>query len=64
MVFIGTSDEICEEFNISIRTFNWFRSKSYKKILENRKKTKRARVIVRVDDDLEESDIEDVFDSK
>ena len=63
MVFIGTSDEICEEFNISIRTFNWFRSKSYKKILENRKKTKRARVIVKVDDS-EESDIEDVFDSK
>lgn len=34
---IGTSKEICEQQNISMQTFQYYRSKAYKKRVKNRK---------------------------
>lgn len=45
---IGTSKEICKEMNISIKTFQYYRTKAYKERIQNRN-AKDYRVIVRID---------------
>ncbi|MBO7712739.1 MAG: hypothetical protein J6S85_04455 [Methanobrevibacter sp.] len=47
---IGTTKEICEQLNISIKTFQYYRSNSYKNRVKNRK-SKNYRTIIRLDDD-------------
>lgn len=48
LLSIGTTKEICKEMNISIKTFQYYRSSAYKKRLQTRK-VKNARVIIRID---------------
>lgn len=46
---IGTSEEICKQLNISIKTFQYYRSKAYKERIRNRK-SKNCRNIIKLDD--------------
>lgn len=52
LLAMGTSNEICEQMNISIKTFWFYRTKTY----QNRYKDKKGnrREIVRIDNDLQE----------
>ena len=45
---IGTTKEICEEMGISIKTFQYYRTKAYKERLKNRK-VKNARIIIKIE---------------
>lgn len=51
LLAMGTSNEICEQMNISIKTFWFYRTKTY----QNRYKCKEGnrREIVRIDNDLQ-----------
>ena len=48
LLSIGTKEEICKEMNISIKTFQYYRTSAYKDRL-NKRKVKNARVIIRID---------------
>lgn len=48
LLSIGTSKEICKEMGISIKTFQFYRTKHYKNIVKN-SRLKNRRVIVKVD---------------
>lgn len=53
LLAMGTSNEICEQMNISIKTFWFYRTKTY----QNRcnKKDDKRRTIVRIDENLQEN---------
>ena len=44
---IGTSDEICEQMNLNKKTFQFYRTNWYKKLLKNGRK---GRYIIKLDD--------------
>jgi len=46
---IGTKKEICEEMKIKSETFNYYRTRTYKKRLADRKE-RNARRIIRLED--------------
>lgn len=48
LLAIGTSNEICKLLNIKRATFQYYRSKDYKKRIKNRK-AKNYRTIIRID---------------
>ena len=48
---IGTANEICKQMNLSIKTFHFYRTKTYKKRVEN-SRLKNRRIIVRIDEDV------------
>ncbi len=48
LLSIGTAKEICKEMGISYKTFQFYRTSHYKKIVEN-SRLKNRRVIIRVD---------------
>lgn len=48
LLAIGTAKEICKKMGISIKTFHFYRTKHYKKLLENSKK---RRYVIRIDKD-------------
>lgn len=48
LLSMGTSKEICKEMGISIKTFQFYRTKHYKKIVEN-SRLKNRRIIIRID---------------
>lgn len=47
-IAIGTSNEICNKLHIKRATFQYYRSKDYKKRIANRK-AKNYRTIIRID---------------
>lgn len=51
---IGTTKEICKSMNISIKTFQYYRSKQYRERLENRRELN-ARRIIRIDKDSDKN---------
>lgn len=53
LLAIGTPKEICEEMNIKIQTFHFYRTNHYKNIVDN-SKYKNRRVIIRIKDDEDE----------
>ena len=38
---VGTAEEICKQMNISIKTFHFYRTRSYKKVAKNSQKRRR-----------------------
>lgn len=53
LLSIGTAKEICEEMGISIQTFRFYRTKHYKKIVEN-SRLKNRRIVIRLGKDDQE----------
>lgn len=47
IIAIGTSDEICKQLGINKMSFHRYRTKYYKKLLEN---SKNRRYVVKLDD--------------
>ena len=48
LLSIGTAKEICNEMNISYKTFQFYRTNHYKKIVKN-SRLKNRRIIIRID---------------
>lgn len=47
---IGTSKEICQKMNISMKTFQYYRTGAYKERIKNRN-SKSYREIIRIDEE-------------
>ena len=47
----GTAKEICDQLGIDIKTFHWYRTKTYRNNFRWREKYRRT--IIRIDDDLQ-----------
>ena len=47
---IGTAKEICKEMGISYKTFQFYRTKHYKNIVEN-SRLKNRRIIIRIEEE-------------
>ena len=48
LLAIGTAQEICDKLNISIKTFHWYRTKTYQKEFKWNEKCRR--IITRTDE--------------
>ena len=46
---IGTSNEICKQMNIKMKTFQYYRTNAYKDRIKNRD-SKDARIIIKLED--------------
>lgn len=53
LLSVGTSNEICKEMGISIKTFQHYRTGAYRKRIENRK-AKDYRTVIRIDDEIDD----------
>ena len=47
LLAMGTSDEICKQMKINKQTFLYYRTRNYKKRIENRK-AKNYRIVIRI----------------
>lgn len=47
---IGTAKEICKEMGISMKTFRFYRTSHYKKIVDS-SRLKNRRIIIRIEDE-------------
>ena len=56
LLCIGSAKEICKEMNISYKTFQFYRTSHYKKIVEN-SRLKNRRVVIRIDKENEDDRI-------
>lgn len=53
LLSVGTSNEICKEMGISIKTFQYYRSKAYKERIKSRK-NKAYRIVIKIDDEKDD----------